>query len=98
MPNKTVRAAAQPMPATPQKRAENVLDALLDLEPSIRELNHLCAIFTEWACNCTFCDFNKTKEQRLREIDRLVFALCEIRDKVSALHKAFHAALEPPKG
>jgi hypothetical protein len=93
MPN-TVGADAPGLPAD----KPNIIDAMLDLDSPLRELDHLCAIFTDWACNATFDDPDKSKEQRGREVDRLVFALCQIRDKVSALHKAFHAALEPPKG
>jgi hypothetical protein len=40
--------------STEKRRDPNVLDALLDLEPQIRELNHMAAIFTDWACNHTF--------------------------------------------
>jgi hypothetical protein len=83
------------IPTNNRPRDGNVLDQLLDLEPQIRDLNHLAAIFTEWACNATFFDSDKTDEQRAREVDRLVFATCELRDKISVLHKAFTAAIDP---
>jgi hypothetical protein len=86
-----------------KRPAANVLDALLDLEKPLHDLDHLARIVADWADDQVFYhpiaqENDDTNRQRARQVEGLMFAVGEIAKKAADLNVAFHAAFKGSSG
>jgi hypothetical protein len=88
--------ATDALESSVELRAANVLISLAELDDPIRQLHHLTEIVRDWAINTSLPA--DAGPESVIQMDRMAFVICEIGDRVRALHRSFREALSPPEG